>query len=73
MALKDWEKIKGKESTYYRKNLKILGINKIEKGSLYWEEHHKSYIVTNNWNFDKHFSKTKAQAIKYAKAYMKKH
>ena len=64
MALKDWKQIENHpRDNKWRKNKNTIGI---------WEFHHGGWFFE---RYDKElkYFKTKSQALKYAKAYMRKH
>ena len=77
MVYKDWTKITSNEWVLFKRNIN----NTLKTGyiTIIKPEHHlgreKTYLVdgkVNNNKFQKHF-KTKQQALKYARAYMRKH
>jgi hypothetical protein len=78
MALKDWEQEKSSklETRFSRKdNIDTIYIFEKEHFPSYFESLEKdNFIVTSNIpSFPVKFFKTKSQAIKFAKAYMRKH
>ena len=68
MALKDWKKVKAGIMGWEHKRLKILVRLGQEKGEFY----NIKIIEYGRTTLDKYF-KTKSQALKFAKSYMRKH
>jgi hypothetical protein len=71
MPLKDWKRTKTSEDLYYwynKKNGEGIIINK--KGKYYYFGFEPTYIAN---SYEKRIGKTKSQALKYARDYMRKH
>lgn len=73
MAIKDWKKV---GSNSYKKELKLLIITKYELGkkrNLYAVSVFSDYGWTSQHKVVSKDFKTKTQALKFAKSYMRKH
>ena len=76
MALKDWKKVKGNDTwihqKYYSRRIVITRLeNDFYKYIIYIPNTVGDYLNTGNSSIHKYF-KTKSEAMRFAKAYMRK-
>ena len=73
MALKDWTNARDKNEYYNKITSKHIILEKITRGNIIQDEYHFYILKHNIIGFFPPKFKSKSQALRYAKAYMRKH